>query len=79
VGSLPSHNPMGIPPQFVTGTALLFCVVFFVCNVSLIVCVALCAVFCLSLVCFLCDMCIFECCVLLKYHCHRVKTHLKFN
>jgi hypothetical protein len=39
-----------------------------VCNVSFIVYVALCAVFCLSLVCY----CV--CCVLLWYHCHRVET-----
>jgi hypothetical protein len=34
----------------VTGIALLFCVIFIVCNVSFTVCVALCAVFCLSVV-----------------------------
>jgi hypothetical protein len=44
-------------------------IVFIVCNVSIIVCVALCAVFYLSVACW----------VLLYYHCHRVKTHLQFN
>jgi hypothetical protein len=34
------------------GIAFFFCVVFIVCNVSSIVCVALCAVFCLGVVCY---------------------------
>jgi hypothetical protein len=51
VGSSTSHN------RPVTGIALLFvvvvvCVVFFVCIVPFIVCVALCAVFYLSVVCY---------------------------
>jgi hypothetical protein len=32
------------------------CIVFIVCSVSFIVCVVLCAVFCLSVVCYLCDV-----------------------
>jgi hypothetical protein len=46
------------PPRPITGIALftgiglLFCAVFIVCNVSFIVCVALCAVFCLSVMCY---------------------------
>jgi hypothetical protein len=39
------------PPRPVTGTALLLCIVFIMCNVSFNVCVALCAVFCLNVVC----------------------------
>jgi hypothetical protein len=39
------------PPGPVTGIALFFCVVFIVCNVSFIVCVALCAVVCLRVMC----------------------------
>jgi hypothetical protein len=41
------------PPRPLTGIALLSCVVFIVCNVSFIVCVALCSVFYLKAVCFL--------------------------
>jgi hypothetical protein len=37
------------PSRPVSGIVLLFCVVFFVCNVCFIVCVALCAVFCFVL------------------------------
>jgi hypothetical protein len=40
------------PPRPIMGIALLFCVVFIVCNVSFVVCVALCAVICLSVVCY---------------------------
>jgi hypothetical protein len=50
-----------------------------VCNVSFIVCVALCAVFCLSVVCYLCDMCIFVCCVLLQYHPFEVQLNSNNN
>jgi hypothetical protein len=56
------------PPPACYGDSLTFCIVFIVCNVSFIVCVALCAVFCLAVVCY------FVSCVLLHYHCHRVKT-----
>jgi hypothetical protein len=35
-----------------------FCILLIVGNVSFIVCVVSCAVFCLSIVCYLCDMCI---------------------
>jgi hypothetical protein len=45
------------PPRSVTGIGLFICILFFVCNVSLIVCVALCAVFCLSVVLF-CVLCL---------------------
>jgi hypothetical protein len=47
-------------------------------SVSFIVCVVLCAVFCLSVVCYFVSRVLFVCCVLL-YHCHRVKTHLQFK
>jgi hypothetical protein len=40
------------PPLPVRGIALLFCFVFIVCNVHFIVCVDLCAVFCLRMVCY---------------------------
>jgi hypothetical protein len=60
-------------PRPVTGIALLFFIVFTVCNVSFIV-VELCVL------CFVwawrvisCDVCIFVCCALLLYHCHREK------
>jgi hypothetical protein len=53
------------PPRFVTETALLlFCLVFIVCNVSIIDCVALCAVFCSCVVLF-CVISVFLCYVLL--------------
>jgi hypothetical protein len=39
-------------PRPITGTALLFCVVFIVCNASFIPFIALCAVVCLSMVCY---------------------------
>jgi hypothetical protein len=42
---------------------LFVCVVFIVCNVSFIVCIALSAVFCLSVVCYFCEMCIFVLCL----------------
>jgi hypothetical protein len=44
-----------------------------------IACVVLCAVFCLSVVCYFVRCMLFVCCVLLYYHCHRVKTHLQFK
>jgi hypothetical protein len=51
------------PPWPVTGIVLLFCFVFIVCNASFIVCVALCAVFNFSVVCYFCVMCVFLCVV----------------
>jgi hypothetical protein len=35
-------------------------IVFIACSVSFIVCVVLCAVFCLSVMCYLCDVCYFS-------------------
>jgi hypothetical protein len=62
VGSSTSHDPMGLH-GLLTRIAILVCAAFIVCNVSLIVCVALCAVlfqrgvlFCVICV-FLCVMC----------------------
>jgi hypothetical protein len=55
VTSLPQHY---IPDIFI----LIFCGVFIVCNLSFIVCVALCAVFYLSVVCYI--VCYVNNCVL---------------
>jgi hypothetical protein len=45
--------------------------------VSFIVCVVLCALFCLSVVCYLFVPSYYL--SVLLYHCHRVKTHLQFK
>jgi hypothetical protein len=47
--------------------------------VSFIACVVLCAVFCLSVVCYFVWCVLFVCCVLLWYHCHRVKTNFQLK
>jgi hypothetical protein len=49
------------------------------CSVSFIACVVLCAVFCLSVVCYFVWCVLFVCCVLLQYHFHRVETHSQFK
>jgi hypothetical protein len=51
--------------------------VFIVCSVSFIVRVVLCALLCLSVVCYLCFASYFL--SVLLDHCHRVKTHLQFK
>jgi hypothetical protein len=57
---LPRERERGIldrPPRPVAEIALLFvCVIFILCNVPRIACVALCAVFCLSVVRVLCGV-----------------------
>jgi hypothetical protein len=59
----PRHLTTHRSPWPVAGIALLFLVVFIVCNVSFTVCVALCAVFCLSVVVMFYLICVFLCCL----------------
>jgi hypothetical protein len=59
VGILTSHNPIGLHGPL-HGQLYFFCVVFIVCNVFFIVCVALCAVLLEHDVLF-CVMCVFLC------------------
>jgi hypothetical protein len=67
------------PPRPVTGIALhSLCCTYCVQCVLYCLCSFVCCFVC-ALCVILCDMCIFVCCVLLQYHCHRVKPHLQFN
>jgi hypothetical protein len=50
-GSSTAHNPIASTTCYGENFTF-YCVLFVVCNVSFIVCVALCAVFCLSAVCY---------------------------
>jgi hypothetical protein len=54
------------------------CIIFIVCSVTVIVCGAVYVVFRLGVVIYFGDV-LFVCCVLLQYHCHRIKTHLQLK